>query len=341
MPDASGLRPALISRAAKSPLRGHASRGRDITMRLIAAFAVLVAVAATLLVVLPRSAGGGMLDRIRWDWVGVAVIAYIGAFVSFAARGFCLAPANSDKKASRYIEIAGTVVAIHNAFPLFGGAGSASALVLLVTRAGLSTGAAASVLAMDAVFTGPVRLILVGWVLLNAPFLPIDVNPLLFVATIAMLVCATFAVAFFGREFTVCTHGLAPSLGRFATWLTEWSIHLAPLRDVALAIRVVALEIGGKLLELGSILAIQLALGIPPSPYLALAIVAGLYIATNVSILPGSLGFYDAVIIAIYVGSGVPVEVAVTAAVIQHVIALSPTLASLRILAGNRSSAPN
>jgi uncharacterized membrane protein YbhN (UPF0104 family) len=256
-------------------------------------------------------------------WIALAALGGIAGLVLFAARWRVLTPAPLRPGWKVYLEIVAAVATTHNLAPFLGAAGTTAGLALLVQRARLAPARAAVVIALDSVFVGSVRMVVLITALACAASLPSALSGLPWgtIVTGAAVAAALPALVYATRK------RLPP---RFAGWLRQgqeaWSTFLSSLRDRPLACRIIALEGCSKLLEFGAILAIQAALGLPLRPELAVMIMAATYIATNIAVLPGSLGFFEASVVTVYMSVGVPFDAALTAALILHAIVLGPLL---------------
>ena len=260
-------------------------------------------------------------------WLITAVIANLIPLPIWALEWRLLAPGTIRVAYARMFEVVSVMAAVLNSVPFF--AGEASGVAMLIGRAGLSRGAALSVLAMDQLLGGLVKIGVLAAAAILVP-LPIWLRAgilALVLGVVAML--AVFVPLAHRWDAIRVRMLLRPSkLRTVVARLASWGTHLDAIRETHRAWKVSLLAITKKLAELLGILAVQMAFGIEPSLASAVLVLAALAIATMMPIAPGNIGVYEAMVFAAYRYVGLPVETALGLAVVQHICFLLPMLAT-------------
>jgi hypothetical protein len=110
-------------------------------------------------------------------------------------------------------------------------------------------------------------------------------------------------------------------------WPDALGRHLDALRSARRVWRAIALSLAKKAVELGGVVAVQIALGLQPSLPGGLLVVAALALSTLLPVTPANLGVYEATVFAVYRYLGVASDTALALAMIQHVCFLLPSIA--------------
>jgi uncharacterized protein (TIRG00374 family) len=267
------------------------------------------------------------LRRVHPAWVITAVVANVVILMIWAAEWRILAPVNVRITYARMFEVVSTMAAVLNSIPFF--AGEASGVAMLIGRGGLSRGASLSVLAVDQLLSGLVKLVVLAVAALLIP-LPDWLR--------AGILTLVIGVVLMLAAFVPLAHRWGPMRERLlmretkarkgAALLVSWGEHLGILRESHRAARVALLALMKKSIELSAILAIQLAFGLSPSLPAAVLALAAVAIATMMPVAPANLGVYEAMVFAAYRYVGVPEETALGLAVVQHACFLIPMLAT-------------
>ena len=258
-------------------------------------------------------------------WVITAIIAYLLPIPLWALEWRLLAPRTVRVAYSKMFEVVAVMAAVLNSIPFF--AGETAGVGMLIGRAGLSRGAALSVLALDQLLSGVVKLVVLGTAALLVP-LPVWLRSGILALVIGVAVLLAVLVPLAHRGPTIRTRLLVrPSpLHRLAALFASLGEHLDALRETHRVGKVVLLGLAKKAAELLAILAIQRAFGLEPSLAAATLVLAALAIATLMPVAPANIGVYEAVVFAAYRYMGVPAETALGLAVVQHICFLIPTL---------------
>jgi uncharacterized membrane protein YbhN (UPF0104 family) len=286
--------------------------------------------AILLLVALPSLPWRRLLDQTRRTdlaWIGTALLANWLILPLWAAEWRLLVPSPLRVGFARMFEVVSITAAILNSIPFF--VGEASGFALLVARAGLSRGAALSVLAMDQLLVGFAKLITLGAAAMFAP-LPNWLRGGLLTLVVATAGLSLILLPLAHRWRSVRDHLLATpgTLRRFLARAAGWGEHFDALRDVDRASRVALLSLLKKAAELLAVLAVQLAFGIEPSLGGGLLVVAALSITTMVPLAPANLGVYEATVFACYRFLGLTADASLGIAIVQHFCFLVPPIAT-------------
>jgi uncharacterized membrane protein YbhN (UPF0104 family) len=248
--------------------------------------------------------------------------------------------------AGRMLQVTAVTATAMNVLPMAGG--HVSAFVLL-RRAGASTGGAATVLALDQVAEGAAKLGLALAALLLVPawmlhrVLP-GPGPVLTLLGVVLAAVALTAAALAWRAGRPQGADAAPSrAGRIGRGLADravaaardWRAFLAGLAAIGLL----------KLAELGAIVAVLHAFDASVPPGVAVLALLATQLATVVGITPGNVGVYEAAALLVYRQAGLPPEVGLSVAVVQHLCLLAGLLApgaavvAVRLLVGRSAQA--
>lgn len=233
-----------------------------------------------------------------------------------------LAPASERPAFRRTFEVVALTSTTLNTVPFF--AGEASAVLLLVARAGLSRAGALSLLALDQLLVGIAKLTLIAAAATVAPlpgWLRSGVASLsaIVAGTTLLLVVAASVVP---RDRPT-TGGRA---GRLAVAVRAWASGLDALRDPARAASVLALALLKKSAEVLAVVAAQHALGVTLPWWSAILVVAALGIGTLLPLGPANLGTYEATAFLVYRALGLPADTALGLALVQHLYFLVPAV---------------
>jgi uncharacterized protein (TIRG00374 family) len=265
--------------------------------------------------------------RVQPGWLLAAVFANVVPLPVWALEWRLLVPGATRVAFARLFEVVSVMAAVLNSVPFF--AGEASGVAMLIGRAGLSRGAALSVLAMDQLLGGLVKIV----VLATAAWL-VPLPAWLRAGIVALLLGVGAMLAVFvplaHRWSAIRDRLLAqPSrLRRLLARLASWGQHLDAIRETHRVWKVSLLALARKSVELLGILAVQMAFGLEPSLAAAVLVLAALAIATMMPVAPANIGVYEAMVFAAYRYMGVPADTALGLAVVQHLCFLLPMLAT-------------
>lgn len=260
-------------------------------------------------------------------WLLAAVLANLAILPLWAQEWRVLVPGVARVTFRRMFEVVAVTAAVLNSVPFL--AGEISAVALLMARAGLSRGAALSVLAMDQLLVAFAKASVLIAAALVAP-IPgwLRGGVLTLVGILAAMLAGLVPLA---HRWRAAQSWLlrAPSRWRIALAdLVSWGGHFDALREGPRALQSAAFALMKKLAELAAVIAVQLAFGLAPSVPMALLVLAALALSTMIPIAPANLGVYEATVFGVYRYAGLTAELALGLAVIQHVCFLLPPLAT-------------
>ena len=249
-------------------------------------------------------------------WVLAAVLANLAGLPLWTLSVRLMLPNGEPVDFRRLLEVQAVTLAATQILSIV--TGGATAVYFLIRHAGLSRNAALAVLALEQVVSGIVKLILVG----AAAMLVASSGPLrtawlpLFGAVAAAFVAVSVALRAEGRLRRIASRG--DRIGRASGAFADWCAKLDVLRRPARLAAVITLALARRGLEAVAALAIQITCGVPVSFELALLVIAAIAVATILPGPPGNLGLYEAAVVFAYGRTGIAVEIAVAAAVLQH-----------------------
>ena len=258
-------------------------------------------------------------------WLAAAIVANLIPLPIWALEWRLLAPGTIRHAYARMFEVVSVMAAVLNSVPFF--AGEASGVAMLIGRVGVSRGAALSVLAMDQLLGGLVKIVVLAAAAILVP-LPTWLRAGIFVLVLGVVaMLAVFVPLAHGWDAIRIRMLLRPSkFRRVVARLASWGEHLDAIRETHRVWKVSLLALAKKSVELLGILAVQMAFGLEPSLASAVLVLAALAIATMMPVAPANVGVYEAMVFAAYRYVGVPVETALGLAVVQHVCFLLPML---------------
>lgn len=291
---------------------------------------IWIALTVTLLVVLPSlpwQQAVAELRRAHVLWLSVAVLGNLLILPLWAVEWRLLVPQAVRVSYSRMFEIVAVTSAVLNSVPFL--AGETSGVLLLIGRAGLSRGAALSVLAMDQLLVGFAKIVVVVVAAIYAPlpdWLRAGILGLLLGVTAMIVVLVPLAHHWRRLQEQLVQGGGASRARNLGARVIAWGEYFEALRQPRLALRLGAIALGKKVLEVAAIVAVQLAFGMEPQLGTAFLVLAALAITTLIPLAPANLGVYEATVFATYRFLGLPAETALGIAILQHLCFLLPSL---------------
>ncbi|MEX2178103.1 MAG: lysylphosphatidylglycerol synthase transmembrane domain-containing protein [Gemmatimonadaceae bacterium] len=274
---------------------------------------------------LPLDRAVAELQRVKPMWLVLALAVNFAILPLWALEWRILVPGTARILYARMFEVVAVTASVLNSVPFL--AGEASAVALLIARAGLSRGAALSVLAMDQLLVAFAKLSVLSLAVAIAP-IPIWLRKgfvlllLVLVASLALLV----PLAHHWSAIRERLLAMPTTTRRLLGALAAWGQHLDALREPRRLWQVAVLTLLKKAAEVAAVLAVQAAFGVEPSLSTAVLIVAALALSTLVPIAPANLGIYEATVFAVYRFVGTPAETALGLAVVQHLCFLLPSI---------------
>jgi uncharacterized membrane protein YbhN (UPF0104 family) len=234
-------------------------------------------------------------------WIVVAVLANATILPCWALFWQALRPRGEQPVSfGRMLDITSISSALMNTLP-FGG-GHASAVVLLVRRAHTTQRGALSILALDQLGEGIVKVAILAGASLAMPLPPWMRAAL----TTVLLVVG-------GWLLTLVV-------------VSRLTKELEVLKSVRRSCAALACVAAMKATELVAILAVQAAYGVPVSIGGSMLVLATVILATMLPISPGNLGTYEASVFLVYRYLGLTPELALSLAIVQHVCFMIPAV---------------
>ena len=289
--------------------------------------AMWVALTLALAIALPRlpwERTTQELARVATAWIAAALALNFLILPLWALEWTVLVP-RIRVAFRRMFEIVALTAAVLNSVPML--AGEVSAVALLMTRAGLSRGAALSVLAMDQLLVAFAKAAVLALAASLSP-LPVWIRGGL-LSLVAIFAIALAALMLLAHRWERIAARLQPAQrpeGLLSS-AVRWGEHLETLRDGRRTATVALLAAAKKFAEILAVVAVQLAFGLEPSFAAAVVVVAALALSTLVPIAPANLGVYEATVFGAYRFLGMPAETALGLALVQHLCFLLPSLA--------------
>lgn len=290
-------------------------------------FAVWVVLTAALIGVartLPWKDALHQMTHARAPWLLAAVTVNVGIIVLWAAEWRLLAPRAAAVSYGRMFECVAAMAAVLNSVPFF--AGEATGVAWLITRLGLTRGAALSVLALDQLMSGVGKLAVLAATALVVP-LPVWLRGGILGLTLGVALLLAVLVSLAHRW-----ERMRNSLSQDRLWAqllargVSIGRHLDALRESGRVTRVSAIAVAKKTVELTAIMCVQMAFGMDPTIGASLIVLACISIANIAPISPANVGVYEAAAFAGYRYAGVSADMALGLALVQHLCFLVPML---------------
>lgn len=269
------------------------------------------------------------IRQLSAPWFSAAILANLLILPLWAIEWRLMIPAAFRFGLSAMFEIVAITAAVLNSVPFL--AGEAFAVLLLIGRGSLSRGAALSVLAMDQLLVGFAKVTVVALAAVYAPlpdWLRTGVLGLVLGFGAMAIVLLPLAHRWRQARDRLTSAPTSSRSRQFVARLLEWGEHFEALREPGLAVRLAALALAKKGLELCGVIAVQLAFGLTADVGAGLLVLAALALTTLLPVVPANLGVYEATVFASYRFLGIPVETALGIAIVQHVAFLLPSLAT-------------
>ena len=255
------------------------------------------------------------LGTVRAQWLLLATFCYAAILPLWAMQWRLLAPRGRVRRPGDMLGVVALTSAVLNTTPLL--VGEATAVVLLVTRAGLDRASALSVLAMDQLLVGMAKLVVLAVAAVAAPLPPwmtravLGLCVALFALGSALLLAAWRHADIAGWSSRILPPRGAQALGAFAS-------SLAPLRSGSHGMPAMALALLKKAAEVAAIICVQRAFGVHLPVAGAVLVLAVLNLATLLPVVPGNVGVFEASVVLALTRMGVEPELALGIAVVQH-----------------------
>ena len=264
------------------------------------------------------------LREVRASWLGAAVVSYGCLLPLWALEWRILAPPVARNTFPRMLGVVAITSATQNTAILL--VGEATGVLLLVTRIGLERSAALSVLAMDQLLVGVAKLgvlAIAAWLLVLPPWMKQGMEGLS-LAVLLLLAGTVFASWHYEAIASKADALLPPRLVRSLRAMGE---ALAPLRSPSRCAAALTLASAKKLVEVLAIVCVQHAFGVSLPLSASVMVLAALSLITMVPLWPASVGVYEGAVALVYTRFGIPAELAVGMAIVQHAAYLTAMVA--------------
>lgn len=237
----------------------------------------------------------------RFGWLVLALSANAAILPCWALFWRALRPRAEERVSfARMLEITSVSSALMNTLP-FGG-GHASAIVLLIKRGSTTRRGALSILALDQLGEGVVKVaVLIG----ASIVIPLPTWMRAVLTTVLLVVGAWFVTL---------------------VVISRMTNELEVLKSVRRSAAALACVAGMKLTELVAIMSVQAAYAAHVSIAGSVLVLATVILATMLPISPGNLGAYEASVFLVYRYLGVAPELALSLAIVQHVCFMIPAV---------------
>lgn len=262
----------------------------------IAAWVVATGLLAVLIHTVDVSRVLPLFANLASGWLFVAIASNLMIQPLGALQWRALLPAGASLSRRRALRIFSITSVANNTTPSI--VGHATGTLMLAAEPTVGRGAALSLLALDQLAVGLVK---VAILLAASALLPLP--------------------AWMHRGFA----GLAAVVGALlvgALIVARRTHHLQPLRDPSRIISGLGFAVSVKVAEAGAIFAVQRAFGLSLPPESVLLVLAATALGSVIPVAPANIGTYEAATYAAYRQLGLAPEAALGIAVVQHVCQL-------------------
>ena len=282
--------------------------------RLLALLALAALIAAALQRMdLARAAT--QLATVRGEWLVLAMACYAAILPLWAWQWTLLSSRERGPSTRDMLGVVALSSAVLNTTAML--VGEATAVVLLVTRAGLDRAAALSVLAMDQLLVGVAKLCVLAVAASVAPLPEWMTRAVLgLLATLSLLGGGLVFAAWRHVDVEGALRRVLPA--RAAAAVGAFARSLEPLRSASRGLPVLGLALLKKAVEVGAIVCVHRAFDLPVPIAAAILVLGALNLATLLPIVPGNVGVFEAAVVLALTRFGITPEQALGVAVVQH-----------------------
>jgi len=248
-------------------------------------------------------------------WIALALLCFVAILPLWAVQWRLLAGPTRVPRLRTMLGVVAMTSTVLNTAPML--VGEAAGVYFLIAEAGLTRGAALSVLAMDQLFVGVAKVFVLAtaatlvalpmWMARGAQAL---------VVAVALLTASLVVVAWRAESLSTLAARWVPA--RVARLILTVGTALGPVRSPARSAGALGLALAKKLAEALAILCVQRAFGVELSVGSAVLVLAATNLATLLPIVPGNVGVYEAAVVLAYSRFGIDAERALGIAVVQH-----------------------
>jgi uncharacterized membrane protein YbhN (UPF0104 family) len=281
----------------------------------LVAFLALAGLVVAALQRMDLGRAAAQIASIHAEWLVLAVACYGAILPLWAGQWTMLAPGGSAGRGRAMLGVVALTSAVLNTTPML--VGEATAVVLLVARAGLDRVAALSVLAMDQLLVGVAKLALLALAASVAPLPEWMSRAVLgLLGAILLLGGALVLAAWRHVDVAVVLERVVPA--RVAAAAGAFARSLEPLRFPARGLPALGIALLKKAVEVAAMVCVYRAFGLAVPVSAAVVVLAALNLATLLPVVPGNVGVFEAAVVLALTRFGVTPEQALGVAVVQH-----------------------
>jgi uncharacterized membrane protein YbhN (UPF0104 family) len=248
-------------------------------------------------------------------WIALALLCFLTILPLWALQWSLLSPGTAPGRFSTMSGVVAMTSTVLNTTPLL--VGEAAGVYWLVTEAGLGRAAALSVLAMDQLFVGIAKLIVLAsaaTLLTLPPWMAQGARTLL--VAVGALALGVVLVAWRVESLASWSARVLPP--RALRLVAALAAGLSPIRSPSRSGGALALALAKKAAEALAIYCVQRAYGIDLPFASVLLVLAAVNLATLLPLVPGNLGVYEGAVVLAYAYLGITPERALGVALVQH-----------------------
>jgi uncharacterized protein (TIRG00374 family) len=257
-------------------------------------------------------------------WLVISVLFNLSILLIWTSLWNVLVPKNTVVSFSKLFQANSFMSTSCNTLPFPGG--HTVGLVLLARLARLEHSVALSVLALDQMMEGIVKVVVLTLAASISP-LPEQMRQGItgFIVVIVVFSAFMFYAAHKIPKVTGKDEEISPSLlFRIKKFVSQWAGHLEILKDYRVFGVGLFLSLIMMMLQALGIWAAQKSLGQEIPFWTTILVMAALNLATILPLTPGNFGVYEATAFLIYKFSGLSPEIALSLALLQHILFLIP-----------------
>jgi hypothetical protein len=264
------------------------------------------------------------IENASSGWLVVAVFFNFSILLVWTSLWNVLLPKNISVSFAKLFQANTFMSTSCNTLPFPGG--HSVGLVLLARLTKVKHSVALSVLALDQMVEGIVKVVVLT---LAASFSPLPVQMQKGISVFIGLIIIFLALMFYAAhkipEIENQDEENSPSLlFRFKKFVSQWASHLETLKNYRIFSVGLFLALTMMALQALGIWAAQKSLGQELPFWTTILVMAALNLATILPLTPGNFGVYEATAFLIYKFSGLSPEMALSLAFLQHICFLIP-----------------
>lgn len=261
------------------------------------------------------------IEKANSGWLVISFLFNFSILLVWTSLWSVLIPKNIFVSFSKLFQSNSFMSTSCNTLPFPGG--HAVGLILLARLAKIKHSVALSVLALDQMMEGIVKVVVLT---LAAHFSPLPGQMQQGIQIFVILIVAFTVVMFFAAyKIPEMNVRISSSVfSRFKEFVSQWAGHLEILKDYRIFFAGLVLALVMMALQALGIWAAQQSLGYDLPFWTIILVMAALNLATIFPLTPGNFGVYEATAFLIYKFSGLSPETALSLAFLQHICFLVP-----------------